>query len=576
MKGKVLYKVYRIIFSLWICFSISLFTSCGQTTKVAGTDTETGGAVAGIIKDENGPVAGAIVTLYDKDFNPATTQVRASHRVASNPQGKFLIKAGIAGGYNIEVFLPKQNTWGLSREIVVPVHKDTVITVPDIKLEAPSSLLLNLEELSLENGGVVYIPGTGISKNISTSDISQGKLNLINIPAGTYSSVKYLNPDHTTEMNILGQPFISYPGESIGQGPYVFWSRQTKIRINTTSSGADLSTDVHDFPLLVRLNPSQPQSHTNFALSQHNGEDLRFTKSDGITPVPYEIDRWDSANGLAEIWVKMDTVYGNSNSQFIIMYTGKADALPRSTGLAVFDTALGFTGVWHLGENAASSKIKDALNRHPGNYTAGMSNVNTLTSSVNGIIGEAIHFDGNNQWVNLGINKPFASGATSLTLSAWVKVESLLKSRVIMAFSQSDSNQDQFNSRAQLQVNQNLLFEIGGRSSDLDTLQFVAGTTIPSQNSWYYVVGIINFAQDSVSLFVNGSLQSARKVLFTQPQSDSFYSPRNAIGAEDSGSNGFFRGVIDEAQVSKTERSPAWIKMSYENQKPGSGIVTFE
>jgi hypothetical protein len=49
-----------------------------------------------------------------------------------------------------------------------------------------------------------------------------------------------------------------------------------------------------------------------FSQAQFGGSDIRFTKADN-TFLPYEIERWDSAHSQAEIWVKVDTVFGNDS-----------------------------------------------------------------------------------------------------------------------------------------------------------------------------------------------------------------------------------------------------------------------
>ena len=45
------------------------------------------------------------------------------------------------------------------------------------------------------------------------------------------------------------------------------------------------------------------------------------------------------------------------------------------------------------------------------------------------------------------------------------------------------------------------------------------------------------------------------------------------IGAR-GGTEGFWGGYLDELQVSDTNRSAAWIKLSYENQRQGSAFIS--
>ena len=115
---------------------------------------------------------------------------------------------------------------------------------------------------------------------------------------------------------------------TLAQDDYSTWQYSTKVSINTTSGGANVTGDVPNFPALVRL------TSTNFTFAQANanGSDIRFSKADG-THLPYEIERWDGTGQLAEIWVLVDNILGNNNQQFIIMYWGKASASDSSNSL---------------------------------------------------------------------------------------------------------------------------------------------------------------------------------------------------------------------------------------------------
>jgi len=148
---------------------------------------------------------------------------------------------------------------------------------------------------------------------------------------------------------VLGASFSTLPAAE----DYSTWSHSQEIILNTSNTGANVTGSVHGFPVLIRLNPS---NFSGFASTLAQGADVRFAKSNGAA-LSYEIERWvDGSNNrdTAEIWVKVDTVYGNNGSQNIVMYWGNPGALSISNGAGAFDTANGFAGVWHLGENSDS------------------------------------------------------------------------------------------------------------------------------------------------------------------------------------------------------------------------------
>ncbi len=133
------------------------------------------------------------------------------------------------------------------------------------------------------------------------------------------------------------------------------WGANMKIYINTTASGANVSSTVNNFPLLIRLDPG---NFKYFAETEAGGADIRFSKSDGTTQINYEIEKWiDGAgdNDTAVIWVLVDTVIGNNNDQYIMMHWNKPGESTTSNASAVFQTSNDYAAVWHLDEEQAGA-----------------------------------------------------------------------------------------------------------------------------------------------------------------------------------------------------------------------------
>ena len=128
------------------------------------------------------------------------------------------------------------------------------------------------------------------------------------------------------------------------------------------------------FPLLVRLN----KDFFNFGQAKAKGEDIRFATSTG-TPLAYEIDDWDAANGAASIWVRMPTIKGNARQE-IKLYWGKADAASQSSGAAVFNESNGYLSVWHMND-----PVEDVVGT--------LKSRDTGTTCSSGMIGKSRHFD---------------------------------------------------------------------------------------------------------------------------------------------------------------------------------------
>ncbi len=139
--------------------------------------------------------------------------------------------------------------------------------------------------------------------------------------------------------------------------------------IVTLTAPTGVATDQANFPVLIRLT-SSTFSPSIFSQANSDGSDIRFSKMDGTTPQPYQIERWDNANQVAEIWVKIDNVVGTTNggqTQFK-MYWGNTGATSQSNGANVFNSSNGFLGVWHLNEqgNTNFAGYADATGVYPG------------------------------------------------------------------------------------------------------------------------------------------------------------------------------------------------------------------
>ncbi|MBD3322312.1 MAG: DUF2341 domain-containing protein, partial [Chitinivibrionales bacterium] len=169
-----------------------------------------------------------------------------------------------------------------------------------------------------------------------------------------YTIINSIDDDIDDQLRPIGNAWdIGADEYGVSSGdPYENWAYSKTLYLNTTSSGANVSQDINNFPVLIRLNAS----NFNFLQAKGNGDDIRFSKSDNQTAISYEIERWDSANQVAEIWVKIDTVFGNSNIQNFEMYWGNASASSQSNGAAVFSSSYDYEGVWHLDEDGSAQR----------------------------------------------------------------------------------------------------------------------------------------------------------------------------------------------------------------------------
>ena len=331
-----------------------------------------------------------------------------------------------------------------------------------------------------------------------------------------------------------------------------------KIVINTTagSGGAGVAGMVLKFPVLVRLD----KTNFDFTLVNNAGSPLGFQKSDG-TALPFQIEQWDSINGRAAIWVLADTVFGNDSSRYFAVNWNPSQPSPQN-GAAVFDTANGFQAVWHFSDGANAIAQDATINAYNGSPSG------PVTDTA-GVIGAAKMFNGQTSYFAMAgtasgkLNFPL-NGPT--TVSAWVSVN-VLDGNSHCIVSKSDHQYG-----LQIRSSNDLEF------MEFDNAQGWLGVLAPAAvQTWKYVVGVRNGANQYI--YVDGVLANATITVNAANGRD--VSSDVAIGklsgpsaGAGGGGNRFFNGKIDEVNMANVARSGDWIKLSFQNQKLGSTVVT--
>jgi hypothetical protein len=389
---------------------------------------------------------------------------------------------------------------------------------------------------------------------------------LDSVPVGRIPQIAYLSTNIAAPTTLRYSVTVTVGDTAIVENP--FWKYSRTLRLNTSATGANTARNVLNFPVLIRLTAD----NFDFTQARNSGEDIRFTKRDN-TFLPYEIERWDSADGQAEVWVAVDTVYGNDNGHYFLMYWGNPNAMNESNGASIFDTANGFQGVWHLAEPGNST---------PGGYKDATVNAYNLSgtnrsaaSGAEGMIGGAQSFDTVAADNITGPCPAKISGNASFTVSFWVKINSLKPTRPCIL----DFGVDTYLAGAHFFIWPDYTTQFGM----FDTGSFTPpkGPEPVHQNSfaigsyaatWMQIVMAYNAGDGTLSSYINGTLVKQKTISAIQinpsgglhigrPYTD--YYP------------GFFIGQVDEVRLLSVPLSQDWIKLDYENQRKGGMLVRF-
>jgi hypothetical protein len=538
---------------------VAIFISCGQLSALGGGGSEV--EVIGCVTLPDGnPAPYAQVKLVPRDHNAVTMgPINDSLIDTSDAHGGYTFKGVPPGWYNVQAVHLTQRTRLLVTGIEVAPAETTVVQ-SGVLLE-PGAIRLLLPRDGGRADGYAIIPGTEISA-FAVNDGSE--IMLDSVPAGTIPEVRFLTPDDSIEVTKLNVPVK--PGDTITiANP--FWKYAQELCLNTSVSGANVQGDVRDFPVLVRLN----SANFDFSQALADGADIRFTKTDN-TFLPYEIERWDPVSELAEVWVKVDTVHGNDNTQSLVMYWGYPDAVGSSNGAKVFDTAGGYQGVWHLNERGNEVAL-DATTNHYDGMAYGMFDF----ISNPGAVGNARAFDGVASYItmpNTASSKLNFPQDGYYTVSAWVLVEKLDNaSHVIVS-----KGYEQYYLRITSWNAASPQWEFVEFN---ETAKWQTSTFPATGGQWMFLTGVRQGSRQF--LYSNGVLVDSTILGWSNIASRST-SNNLSIGRFMQQVNvpipgegyDFFKGSIDEVRILSTAQSRDWIRLSYMNQRGEDKLVLFK
>jgi hypothetical protein len=548
--------------SVYSCIVAALalcICACTGFTPLAGGGTDIDNAkISGRILTEQGiPASNIQVTLLPALFDPIKDSATAGRfRDTSDELGYFNFTNVPSGPYNIESLHLVQKIRGLVFGITA--NRDSQVVASDT-LRRFGAIAIQLAEDSDPATCYVYLPGTSFH-----GSTQNGFALIDSVPEGFIPAVYYGEKTDQATSRVIKTNIVVKNGDTLDIADYSTWKYSKKVYFNTTASGAQVVETVTDVPVLIRLNAA------NFPFSQAQafGSDLRFKTRDDA-PLPYEIERWDPAaggSGQAEIWIKIDSVYGNDSTQYITMYWGNAKASSLSAGTRVFDTADGYTAVWHMAQQGNSSARDATLNNLTGT-PSGMSG----NSRVAGAIGSAQRFNGTSSFFTVSggnsgkLNFPADS---RYTLSAWVKTDTLRGP----PYDYNKTTQTIL-SKGVLHYNLDLNYLNRWHLSvfvDRVGLEQVETPLAPDPNIWQHIVGIRN--SDEMYLFIDGEQVQASKFCDSSAiNRDTTFSFQ--IGKIANLDARYFQGIIDEVRVTHLVHRPAWIKLCYMNQRPDDQLV---
>lgn len=300
------------------------------------------------------------------------------------------------------------------------------------------------------------------------------------------------------------------------------FKQRTKVTLNTSAQGVETKEALSGVVVPVRLH----SGNFDFLAAKPDGADVRVVGGDDKTPLKYWVERYDSANELAVVWVQVPSVAPGTDKNTIYIYSGSEKAAAEGTSAAIFDgaTLAAFSFSEKSGESIdASGQIKSAA---------------AATRDANGLIASAAKFDGT-QPLTFTSDKLKASASGPYSISLWIKPEALAGT---------------------LYAQGPLKLELQGGKllATLGALK-VTGGDLPA-SAWAHVA--VEVGAGKLAAFVNGE----------QIGSVDLAGSAAAIEGPLSIGEGY-KGLLDQLEVASTVRSADWLKFAGAAQRADAKLV---
>jgi len=306
------------------------------------------------------------------------------------------------------------------------------------------------------------------------------------------------------------------------------WAHKKKLAFDTTPNGTELTADVAQLPLLIRLH----SGNFTFSEAKPDGTDLRFFAADGKTPLSYHIENFDPTNELANVWVSLPKLTANTNTDALIMAWGNPKAPAAMSAKATYDATQLL--VQHFVQD-----FKDA------SANANHAVANGVRTTPSGPVGEAGVFDGAGKLVIENSSTLKLAAAGELTLSAWLKPNGNDNANILQ-IGEGKTSLTWALANGVMQVG--IGKEVANASAAL------------SPGVWQHVVVVLEAGK--ANFYVNGNAAGSEPLVVTETNGVT------TIGEA-------FRGEMDELNVAGSARSAAYIKALYASQEADSMMMSF-
>ena len=296
------------------------------------------------------------------------------------------------------------------------------------------------------------------------------------------------------------------------------WANQKKISINAVG----VTPAQAQFPVVVRLH----SGNFDFTSANVDGSDLRFIAADDKTELKFHIEKYDSVNELAVIWVQLPKVDAADKDAHFWVYSGNEKVTASADAKLTWDTST--VAAFHFAEKAL---LQDSS-------ASALVAAGEVSVQKSALLGEAAVFSGKALTIAA---IPGLKGTAAYTWSAWVKPANITQAATLVSLGDALTLKTE---GVKLSLN-------GGK---------LAGGEIKAA-TWQHVALTVDGTK--ANIYINGISVATGDV----PAVDASSNIKVGDG---------YAGEIDEMQLANLARSPEWLKLSASAQGMDSQLLKIE
>ncbi len=298
------------------------------------------------------------------------------------------------------------------------------------------------------------------------------------------------------------------------------WTVRRTVTLDTSATGVAIAAPQSSVPVAVRLH----SGNFDFTAAKEDGSDLRFVAADDKTVLKHHVERYDSLNELAVVWVHVPLVAPGSADNALYVYAGNAAAGAVPDAKPGYDAST--LAVWHFSD---PTPLVDLV--------SGVTASGNITHQKAALLGDSAVFAGSPVSVSEAAGLAMPAGG-AWTVSMWAKPAAPQKATLY--------------GQGSLAVK----VEEGSYVLSVGSVRISGGAL--KAGAWQHVAATVGAGK--ATLYVDGQAVGSADA--------NLDAAAGVFGVGDG-----YSGELDELQVASTVRSADWIKLAAAGQGADSTFV---